>query len=165
MAYHRFHGLETRIVRIFNTYGPRMRLADGRVVPNFLQQALRHEPLTIYGDGQQTRSFQYVSDLVDGLYKLLLSDEVDPINIGNPREFTIKAFAELVNQVTGNPAGLVVKPDLRIIDDPQTRQPDITRASSLLNWEPEIELDEGIRRTVPYFREQLRRLGHLPDES
>lgn len=165
MAYHRFHGLETRIVRIFNTYGPRMRLADGRVVPNFLQQALRHEPLTIYGDGQQTRSFQYVSDLVDGLYKLLLSNEVDPVNIGNPHEFTIKAFAELVNQVTGNPAGLVVKPDLRIVDDPQTRQPDITRASSLLNWEPKIELDEGIRRTVPYFREQLRRLGHLPDDS
>ncbi len=165
MAYHRFHGLETRIVRIFNTYGPRMRLADGRVVPNFLQQALRHEPLTVYGDGQQTRSFQYVSDLVDGLYKLLLSDEVEPVNIGNPHEFTIREFAELVNRITENPAGILVKPDLRITDDPQTRQPDITRARSLLSWEPEVELEEGIRRTVPYFREQLRKLGQLPDAS
>lgn len=164
MAYHRFHGLDTRIVRIFNTYGPRMRLADGRVVPNFLQQALRHEPLTVYGDGQQTRSFQYVSDLVDGLYKLLLSNEVDPVNIGNPREFTIRGFAELVNRITENPAGILVKPDLRITDDPQTRQPDITRASTLLNWEPRVELDEGIRRTVPYFRDALRRLGQLPDD-
>ena len=164
MAYHRFHGLETRIVRIFNTYGPRMRLADGRVVPNFLQQALRHEPLTVYGDGQQTRSFQYVSDLVDGLYKLLLSDEVDPVNIGNPREFTIREFAELVNRITENPAGILVKPDLRITDDPQTRQPDITRARSLLSWEPEVELEEGIRRTVPYFRNALRRLGQLPED-
>lgn len=165
MAYHRFHGLDTRIVRIFNCYGPRMRLADGRVVPNFLQQALRHEPLTVYGDGQQTRSFQYVSDLVDGLYKLLLSNEVDPVNIGNPREFTIRGFAELVNQITENPAGILVKPELRITDDPQTRQPDITRASTLLNWEPKVELDEGIRRTVPYFRDALRRLGHLPEDQ
>jgi dTDP-glucose 4,6-dehydratase len=165
MAYHRFHGLETRIVRIFNTYGPRMRLADGRVVPNFLQQALRHEPLTVYGDGQQTRSFQYVSDLVDGLYKLLISDEVEPINIGNPREFTIRGFAELVNSITDNPAGILVKPDLRIMDDPQTRQPDITRARSLLNWEPKVELEDGIRRTVPYFRDALRKLGQLPVEQ
>jgi dTDP-glucose 4,6-dehydratase len=165
MAYHRFHGLETRIVRIFNTYGPRMRLADGRVVPNFLQQALRHEPLTVYGDGQQTRSFQYVSDLVDGLYKLLISDEVEPVNIGNPREFTIRGFAELVNSITDNPAGILVKPDLRIMDDPQTRQPDITRARSLLNWEPKVELEDGIRRTVPYFRDALRKLGQLPVEQ
>ncbi len=164
MAYHRYHGLETRIVRIFNTYGPRMRLADGRVVPNFIQQALRHEPLTVYGDGQQTRSFQYVTDLVDGLYKLLQSNEAEPVNIGNPREFTIRDFAELVNQITDNPGGIVVKPDLRITDDPQTRQPDITRACSILGWEPEVELEEGIRRTVPYFREQLRKLGHLPSE-
>ena len=162
MAYHRCHRLETRIVRIFNTYGPRMRLADGRVVPNFLQQALRHEPLTVYGDGQQTRSFQYVSDLVDGIYRLLLSDEVEPVNIGNPREFTIRSFAELVNRITDNPAGIVVKPDLRITDDPQTRQPDITKACSILSWEPEVELDEGIRLTTPYFREQLRQLGQLP---
>ena len=159
MAYHRCHDLETRIVRIFNTYGPRMRLADGRVVPNFLQQALRHEPLTVYGDGQQTRSFQYVSDLVEGIYRLLLSDEVEPVNIGNPHEFTIREFAELVNRIAGNPAGIVVKPDLRITDDPQTRQPDITRARTLLNWEPRVELEEGIRRTLPYFCEQLRKLG------
>jgi dTDP-glucose 4,6-dehydratase len=162
MAYHRYHGLETRIVRIFNTYGPKMRLADGRVVPNFLQQALRHEPLTVYGDGQQTRSFQYVSDLVDGIYKLLLSDEVEPVNIGNPREFTIREFAELVNRLTNNPGGIIVKPELRIKDDPQTRQPDISKACSLLNWEPEVELEEGIRRTLPYFRDQLRKLGQLP---
>ncbi len=162
MAYHHCHGLETRIVRIFNTYGPRMRLADGRVVPNFIQQALRHEPLTVYGDGQQTRSFQYVSDLVEGLYRLLQSDERDPVNIGNPREFTIREFAELVNRVTDNPARIVVKPDLRITDDPQTRQPDITRARTILGWEPQVELEEGILRTVPYFREQLRKLGQLP---
>ncbi len=165
MAYHRYHGLETRIVRIFNTYGPRMRLADGRVVPNFIQQALRNEPLTVYGDGQQTRSFQYVSDLVDGIHKLLHSDEAEPVNIGNPREFTIREFAELVNHITENPAGIVVKPDLRITDDPQTRQPDITRACAILNWEPEVELEEGIRRTVPYFREQLRKLGQLHPEG
>ena len=165
MAYHRYHGLETRIVRIFNTYGPRMRLADWRVEPNFIQQALRHEPLTVYGDGQQTRSFQYVSDLVDGIYKLLHSDEAEPVNIGNPREFTIREFAELVNGITENPAGIVVKPDLRITDDPQTRQPDITRACAILNWEPEVELEEGIRRTVPYFREQLRKLGQLHPEG
>jgi dTDP-glucose 4,6-dehydratase len=139
-----------------------MRLADGRVVPNFLQQALRHEPLTLYGNGLQTRSFQYVSDLVEGIYRLLLSDENDPVNIGNPHEFTIRAFAELVNRITENPAGTIDKSDLRIMDDPQTRQPDITRARSLLGWAPEVELDEGIRLTVPYFRDQLRKLGQLP---
>ncbi len=162
MAYHRVHGLPTRIVRIFNTYGPRMRLADGRVVPNFIGQALRGEPLTLYGDGQQTRSFQYVDDLVDGLVRLLASDEVEPVNIGNPREFTMREFAELVNRVTGNDAGIMVQPDLRIADDPQTRQPDITKARTLLGWEPQIELEEGIRRTIPYFRHQLQKLGHLP---
>jgi dTDP-glucose 4,6-dehydratase len=165
MAYQRYHGLETRIVRIFNTYGPRMRLADGRVVPNFIQQALRQEPLTVYGDGQQTRSFQYVSDLVDGLYRLLHSDETEPVNIGNPHEFTIREFAELVNRVTNNPTGIVVKPDLRITDDPQTRQPDISKARRTLDWEPKIELEEGIRLTVPYFRSQLRKLGQLPDTT
>lgn len=159
MAYHRFHGLQTRIVRIFNTYGPRMRLADGRVVPNFIQQALRHEPLTVYGDGQQTRSFQFVSDLVEGLYRLLHSDEVEPVNIGNPHEFTIREFAELVNRVTENPAGITVKPDLRITDDPQTRRPDIRKAQTILGWEPKIALEEGIRRTVPYFRDQLATLA------
>ncbi len=162
MAYHRVHGLPTRIVRIFNTYGPRMRLADGRVVPNFIQQALRREPLTVYGDGQQTRSFQYVDDLVEGLVRLLMSDEVEPVNIGNPHEFTIKEFAELVNQLTNNPAGIVVKPDLRIADDPQTRKPNITKAQTLLEWEPQVALEDGIRRTIPYFRQQLQKLGHLP---
>lgn len=162
MAYHRYHGLDTRIVRIFNTYGPRMRLADGRVVPNFIQQALRQEPLTVYGDGQQTRSFQYVDDLVEGIVRLLDSDEHEPVNIGNPREFTIKAFAELVNHLTGNPASIVVKPELRIVDDPQTRQPDITKARTILHWEPRISLEEGIQRTIPYFRQQLQRLGQLP---
>jgi dTDP-glucose 4,6-dehydratase len=162
MAYHRYHGLETRIVRIFNTYGPRMRLNDGRVVPNFIQQALRHEPLTVYGDGQQTRSFQYVSDLVEGIYRLLHSDEAEPVNIGNPHEFTIREFAELVNQITDNPAGIVVKPELRIQDDPQTRQPDISKARRLLNWEPKVQLAEGIQLTVPYFRDELQKLGHLP---
>jgi dTDP-glucose 4,6-dehydratase len=162
MAYHRYHGLETRIVRIFNTYGPRMRLADGRVVPNFIQQALRHEPLTVYGDGQQTRSFQYVDDLVEGIYRLLWSDEVEPVNIGNPHEFTVKEFAELVNRIVGNPAGIIIKPELRITDDPQTRQPDITKARTLLGWEPKVNLEEGIQRTVPYFRTQLVKLGQLP---
>ncbi|CAA9336334.1 MAG: UDP-glucuronate decarboxylase [uncultured Chloroflexia bacterium] len=161
MAYQRFHHVETRIVRIFNTYGPRMRLADGRVVPNFIQQALREEPLTVYGDGQQTRSFQYVSDLVEGIHRLLLSDEREPVNIGNPHEFTIRAFAELVNEVTNNPAGIVVKPDLRIEDDPQTRQPDISKALRQLEWSPRVELDEDIRLTVPYFRAQLLRLGQI----
>ncbi len=165
MAYHREYGLETRIVRIFNTYGPRNRLNDGRVVPNFIAQALRREPLTLYGDGQQTRSFQYVSDLVDGVYKLLNSDEVEPVNIGNPREFTIREFAELVNRATGNPAGIIVKPELRIQDDPQNRKPDITKAAALLNWEPGVELEDGLRQTIPYFREQLRKLGQLPPEA
>ncbi len=163
MAYQRFHGVETRIVRIFNTYGPRMRLNDGRVVPNFLRQALRREPLTVYGDGQQTRSFQYVSDLVEGIHRLLMSDEPEPVNIGNPHEFTMIEFAELVNRITENPAGIVVKPELRIPDDPQTRQPDISKARRLFDWEPVVELEEGIRRTVPYFREQLRKLGQLPE--
>ncbi len=162
MAYHRYHGLPTRIVRIFNTYGPRMRLVDGRVVPNFIQQALRREPLTVYGDGQQTRSLQYVDDLVEGLVRLLMSDEVEPVNIGNPHEFTMREFAELVNRVTGNNAGIVVKPGLRIADDPQTRKPDITKAQTLLGWEPQVALENGIRRTIPYFRHQLQKLGHLP---
>jgi UDP-glucuronate decarboxylase len=146
-----------------NTYGPRMRLADGRVVPNFIQQALRREPLTVYGDGQQTRSFQYVSDLVEGIYRLLRSEEPEPVNIGNPHEFTIREFAELVNTITENPAGIVVKPDLRIADDPQTRKPDITKAQQVLGWEPRVNLEEGLRLTIPWFREQLRKLGQLPE--
>jgi dTDP-glucose 4,6-dehydratase len=161
MAYNRYHGVETRIVRIFNTFGPRMRLRDGRVVPNFIQQALRGEPLTVYGDGAQTRSFCYVDDLVEGIYRLLLSQEVDPVNIGNPGEFTVKQFAEVINHLTENTAGIVYK-DLRTQDDPQVRQPDISKANALLGWEPGIELEEGLRRTIPWFREQLRRRGELP---
>jgi dTDP-glucose 4,6-dehydratase len=160
MAYQRYHGVETRIVRIFNTYGERMRLEDGRVVPNFIQQALRGEPLTAYGDGMQTRSFQYVSDLVEGIYRLLHSEEKEPVNIGNPGEFTIKEFAEVVNRLTGNPAGLVYKP-LRTQDDPQVRQPDIAKARRVLGWEPQVTLEEGLRRTIPWFREQLVKRGEI----
>jgi dTDP-glucose 4,6-dehydratase len=160
MAYHTYHGLETRIVRIFNTYGPRMRLKDGRVVPNFIAQALRGEPLTAYGDGLQTRSFQYVSDLIEGIYRLLHSDQVEPVNIGNPGEFTIKGFAELVNELTGNPSGVAYK-DLRTKDDPQVRQPDITKARTLLGWEPQVSLREGLERTIPWFRQELQRRGEL----
>lgn len=155
MAYHRYHGIDTRIVRIFNTYGPRMRLDDGRVVPNFIQQALRGEPLTIYGDGGQTRSFCYVSDLVEGIYRLLLSDEHDPVNIGNPTETSILEFANTINDIVGNKAGVILKTEMRLGDDPQRRRPDITRAQTLLNWEPRISLEEGIRKTVPYFKEKL----------
>lgn len=154
MAYHRYHGVETRIVRIFNTYGPRMRLEDGRVVPNFVAQALRNEPLTVYGDGSQTRSFQYVSDLIEGIYRLLASDFSDPVNIGNPHEMTIAQFAEVVNEAVGNPAGIVYQ-DQRIKGDPQTRQPDITRARAVLNWEPKVQLREGLQKTVEYFRQVL----------
>lgn len=156
MAYHTFHGVETRIVRIFNTFGPRMRLRDGRVVPNFIAQALKGEPLTAYGDGMQTRSFQYVSDLVEGIYRLLHSSEVEPVNIGNPGEFTIKAFAEIVNRLTDNHGGIIYKP-LRTQDDPQVRQPDISKAKRVLDWEPSVSLEDGLRLTIPWFREQLRR--------
>ncbi len=155
MAYHRAHGLDTRIVRIFNTYGPRMRLDDGRALPNFLLQALRGEPLTIYGDGQQTRSFCYVDDLVEGIVRLLFSDVHEPVNIGNPVETTILEFAELINRLTGNRAGLVFLPDKRLGSDPQRRQPDITRARSLLGWEPRISLEEGLARTIPYFKQKM----------
>jgi dTDP-glucose 4,6-dehydratase len=152
MAYHNFHNVDTKIVRIFNTYGPRMRLADGRVVPNFVAQALRGEPLTVYGSGEQTRSFQYVSDLVDGIYRLLQSDTNDPVNIGNPTEMTILQFAEAVNEVVGNKGGIVFR-DERIKGDPQTRRPDITRARTVLNWEPKVNLHEGLAQTVAFFRE------------
>ncbi len=155
MAYHRYHNIDTRIVRIFNTYGPRMRLDDGRALPNFLQQALRSEPLTIYGDGQQTRSFCYVDDLIAGIYKLLMSDEHMPVNIGNPDEMTILQFAETINRLVENKAGIIFKEDARLGDDPQRRQPDITRAKSILNWQPTIQLEEGICKTIPYFREKL----------
>lgn len=155
MAYHRYHGIDTRIVRIFNTYGPRMRLDDGRVVPNFIQQALRHEPLTIYGEGDQTRSFCFVSDLIEGIYRLLLSDEHNPVNIGNPQEITILKFAETINQIVGNPAGIAKKIEQRLGDDPQRRRPDISRAKQILNWQPTISLEEGLRLTIPYFKEKM----------
>lgn len=155
MAYHRFHGIDSRIVRIFNTYGPRMHLDDGRVVPNFIQQALRGEPLTIYGDGQQTRSFCFVKDLIDGIYKLLLSNEHLPVNIGNPVEMTILEFAERINAIIGNKAGIVYKPEDRLGSDPQRRRPDINRARSILNWEPKYTIEDGLIETIPYFQQKL----------
>lgn len=155
MAYHRFHNIDTRIVRIFNTYGPRMRLDDGRVVPNFIQQALRGEPLTIYGDGEQTRSFCYVDDLIEGIYRLMMSDFHEPVNIGNPSETSIIEFAELVNDIIDNKAGTVTKIAKRLGNDPQRRQPDITRAREIINWEPKISLKEGLMKTIPYFRNKL----------
>jgi dTDP-glucose 4,6-dehydratase len=155
MAYHRFHGIDTRIVRIFNTFGPRMHLDDGRVVPNFIQQALRGEPLTVYGDGQQTRSFCYVDDLVDGIVKLLLSEEHLPVNIGNPVELTILEFAEKINLLVGNLAGITFKKGDRQESDPQRRRPDITRAQTILSWQPHISLEQGLRKTIPYFRQEL----------
>ena len=155
MAYHREHGLETRIVRIFNTYGPRMRLDDGRVVPNFIGQALRGEPLTVYGDGTQTRSFQYVSDLIEGVYRLLFSDFAEPVNIGTTEEMTMIEFANVVNEITGSKAGIVMKELQRIKGDPQTRRPDTTRAKEILGWEPRISLREGLPPTIAYFREVM----------
>lgn len=157
MAYHRAHGLQTRIARIFNTYGPRMRLDDGRVVPNFVCQALRAEPLTIYDDGSRTRSFCYVSDLADGLIRLLFSDEAQPVNLGNPQEMTILQFAQAVRQASGSLSEIVfITPqDERTQDDPHTRQPDISRAKSILGWEPKIGLVEGLDRTIAWFRQQL----------
>jgi dTDP-glucose 4,6-dehydratase len=155
MAYHRFHDIDTRIARIFNTYGPRMHLDDGRVVPNFIQQALCSQPLTVYGSGEQTRSFCYVDDLIEGITRLLLSDEHLPINIGNPVEMTILDFAHLINHIVGNKAGIVNQPADRQESDPQRRRPDITRARTILQWEPKINLEDGIRRTIPYFRQKL----------
>lgn len=155
MAYHRFHGINTRIVRIFNTYGPRMHLEDGRALPNFLKQALLGEPLTIYGDGLQTRSFCYVDDLVDGIVRLLYSDEHDPVNIGNPQETSILEFAKTISTMIGNTAGIVFNPLDRVGNDPQRRRPDITRARAILKWEPKIPLEEGLRRTIPYFRKEM----------
>ena len=150
MAYHRYHGVQTRIVRIFNTYGPRMRPADGRVVSNFLVQALRGDPISIYGDGSQTRSFTYVDDLVDGIYRLFLSDRVDPTNIGNFGEFTVRELAELVLEMTGSRSELVTLPLPK--DDPKVRRPDITNARAALGWEPRISLREGLTRTIPHFQ-------------
>ncbi|MBN2503257.1 MAG: SDR family oxidoreductase [Anaerolineales bacterium] len=155
MAYHRFHKVNTCIVRIFNTYGPRMHIDDGRVVPNFISQALSGEPLTIYGDGMQTRSFCYVDDLIDGIYKLLTSGEHDPTNIGNPVETSIKEFAETINRLTGNEAGVTYLSRQRGSGDPQMRQPNIARAQEKLGWEPKVALEEGLRRTIEYFKERI----------
>jgi len=155
MAYHRFHDVNTSIVRIFNTYGPRMDLDDGRALPNLLKQALLGQPLTVYGDGSQTRSFCYVDDLVEGIIKLLFSEEHMPVNIGNPIEMTILQFAEAINRITDNKGGITFIEDARSSRDPQRRQPDITRAKDILNWEPKIDLDEGIRKTIPFFKQKL----------
>jgi dTDP-glucose 4,6-dehydratase len=154
MAYHRYHGLNTRIVRIFNTYGPRMRLRDGRVVPNFIMQALRDEPLTVYGQGQQTRSFQYIDDLIEGLQKLLKSDHHLPVNIGNPHEMTVLEFAKKIIELTNSKSEIAFKPLPE--DDPQVRQPDIAKARQILHWEPVVKLEEGLVKTIEYFRTRLQ---------
>jgi dTDP-glucose 4,6-dehydratase len=153
MAYHRIHRVDTRIIRIFNTYGPRMRLDDGRVVPNFITQALRREPITVYGDGSQTRSFCYVTDLVEGMVRLLLSEEVEPVNVGNPAETTVLAFAETINRLTNNAAGVEFRPLPE--DDPRQRRPDITRARQILGWAPEVSVEDGLSRTIYDFEARL----------
>jgi len=153
MAYHRYHDVDTKIVRIFNTYGPRMRLHDGRVVPAFISEALTGKPLTIFGDGSQTRSFCYVSDLIDGIFRLAMSDFHEPVNIGNPREMTIKEFADEIIRITGTKSGIEYRPLPE--DDPKVRQPDITRAKKILGWQPRIDFDEGIRETIEYFRQHI----------
>jgi len=157
MAYHRYHGVDTRIARIFNTYGPRMRSDDGRVVSNFVTQALRGERLTVYDDGSRTRSFCYVSDMVEGLYRLLLSDEVYPVNLGNPNEMTVLEFARKVLEISGSSSEIIyIAPtDERTKDDPQVRRPDIGKARKVLNWEPQVSLEEGLRKTVEWFRERI----------
>ena len=154
MAYHRYHHLNTRIVRIFNTYGPRMRMRDGRVVPNFITQALKGDALTVYGQGQQTRSFQYIEDLVDGIQKLLQADHHLPVNIGNPHEMTVMEFAKKIIELTESKSSIVYKPLPE--DDPQVRQPDITKAKKILGWEPKVNLEEGLLKTIEYFRQRLR---------
>jgi len=153
MAYHRYHNLNTKIVRIFNTYGPRMRLNDGRVVPAIISQALSGEPLTIFGDGSQTRSFCYVSDLIDGIYRLMMSNYHEPVNIGNPTEMTILQFAEEIRRIIESSSPIVHKP--LPVDDPKVRQPDITRARAILGWEPHVQFDEGIRLTIEFFRNKM----------
>ena len=157
MAYHRYHKVDTRIVRIFNTYGPRMRLRDGRVVPAFIGQALAGKPLTVFGDGSQTRSFCYVSDLIDGIFKLSQSDFHEPVNIGNPREMTIKQFAEEIIRIMGAKSSIQFKPLPE--DDPKVRQPDISRAKKILGWQPKVEFEEGIKKTIEYFRNASKTAG------
>jgi dTDP-glucose 4,6-dehydratase len=154
MAYHRYHGVDTRIARIFNTYGPRMRLNDGRVVPNFIHQALRGEDLTIYGDGSQTRSFCYIEDLVEGMVRLLFSREIEPVNLGNPDEYSIQDFAKVILQVTGSRSRIVYQ--TLPTDDPRVRKPDISRARAALGWNPKVDLKDGIGKTILYFQEKLK---------
>jgi dTDP-glucose 4,6-dehydratase len=154
MAYHRTHGVDTRIVRSFNTFGPRMRLNDGRAIPAFMGQALRGAPLTVFGDGGQTRSFQYITDLIDGLWRLMQAPVNDPVNIGNPQEMTLLELAKRIIRLTGSPSEIVFRP--LPVDDPKVRQPDITLARTRLGWEPRVDTDEGLRRTVDWFREALR---------
>jgi dTDP-glucose 4,6-dehydratase len=155
MAFHRHRAVDTRIVRIFNTYGPRMRLNDGRALPNFVYQALTGQPITIYGDGSQTRSFCYVSDLIEGIWRLMQSDEHLPVNIGNPHEITIREFAERIKALTESPVPIIFEPLPQ--DDPKQRRPDIAKARKLLGWEPKVELQQGLDKTLPYFRELLAR--------
>ena len=159
MAYHRFHGIDTRIVRIFNTYGPRMHLDDGRVVPNFIQQALMNKPLTVYGDGTQTRSFCYVDDLIEGIVRLLYSSEHLPVNIGNPNETNILEFAQLINRIVGNRAGIKYEPTQRLEGDPQRRRPDIQRAKELLGWSAQVNLETGLEKTISYFKTKMNILS------
>jgi dTDP-glucose 4,6-dehydratase len=154
MAYHRFHGIDTRIVRIFNAFGPRMRLNDGRAIPAFMTQALRNEPLTVFGDGSQTRSFQYISDLVDGVWRMMERGTSDPVNIGNPQEMTLLELAKRIIRLTGSRSEIVFRP--LPVDDPKVRQPDITRARTQLGWEPRVDTDEGLKLTVDWFRNRLR---------
>ena len=163
MAYHRYHGLDVRIVRIFNTYGPRMRVRDGRVVPAFVQQALTGEPMTVFGEGRQTRSFCYVDDLIEGIWRLLMSDLREPCNIGNPHEMTILEFAETIKAAVGSTSPIIFKPLPE--DDPQTRQPDITQARQKLGWEPKVTLAEGLRTTIAYFRAVLAEQGALLEKT
>jgi len=153
MAYHRYHGLDTCIARIFNTYGPRMRLQDGRVVPNFIQQALQGEDLTVFGDGSQTRSFCFIDDMVEGIIKLLFSKENDPVNLGNPDEFSVMDLAHLVLEITGSKSKIIYQP--LPIDDPKVRQPDISKARKVLGWNPKVTLREGVKKTIPYFKEKM----------
>jgi len=157
MAYHRYHGVDVRIVRIFNSYGPRMRLDDGRALPTFMTQALKGEPITVYGDGSQTRSFQYIDDLVEGIYRLLMSDYVGPVNIGNPEEISILEFAKEIVELTGSKSEIVFKP--LPADDPKVRQPDISLARRVLGWEPKVSRREGLRRTLEYFKQRLGLAG------
>ena len=163
MAYHRYHKVDTRIARIFNTYGPRMRLNDGRVVPNFILQALRGEDLTVYGDGSQTRSFCYLDDLIEGIIRLVFSRETDPVNLGNPDEFSVLEFARVVLEITGSSSRIIHQP--LPVDDPRVRRPDIAKAQNILNWKPKVSLKEGIKKTVPYFQEKISGKSGIPSTN